>query len=56
MILAGYAVSETDDLGRGVGGVAPRAGFCEIATAGVAGLEIAEDRVVQILLTDRDTP
>jgi hypothetical protein len=44
MIHAASAVAEAEDFGRRIGGVAsPHADFREIAPAGVAGLEIAED-------------
>ena len=43
MIDAADAVAKAEDLGRRVRGITPGAGFREVAPAGVAGLEIAED-------------
>ena len=43
MIDAADAVAKAEDFGRRVRGIAPGAGFREIASAGVAGLKIAED-------------
>ena len=57
MIDAADAVAKAEDFGRRVRGVAPGAGRLEIAPAGVAGLEIAEDsqrRVIRGRIGDLD--